>query len=163
MSLSLTRNTSNEVMCWSVDENVMTGGWSEPSPELPLGAVVHCQRIQCLFWPYRTLLWRVMRANCVYKPHSLLHCIHKQEKSENNILIVGHYQMSAHPYSQVIDSRENSMIRRTENYHCIAQMEGAGILNMQILWFRIYVIGASLNVHTWNPVWKESFIVITFA
>lgn len=56
--------------------------------------------------------------------------------------------MSAHPYSQVIDSRENSMIRRTENYHCIAQMEGAGILNMQILWFRIYVIGASLNVHT---------------
>ena len=61
--VSLNRNTQNNNMFWSVDENVKRG-LQEPNHVFPLGAIIQYLLIQCLQWLYRTKLPWVMRINC---------------------------------------------------------------------------------------------------
>ena len=54
-------------MYWWLDENVVTRGWQEPNPVLPLGAMGLYSLIWCPWWLYRTKLLWITRTDCVIR------------------------------------------------------------------------------------------------
>lgn len=50
----------------------MTRGWQEPNPEFPMGAVVQCSLIPCLWWLQTPTTWQWGLNRYVYT-HALIH------------------------------------------------------------------------------------------